>query len=103
MGGDFNSSETFDYLWKPGPRGNKQVLDRISAIGFEECLRSFNDELTPPFRNPMGGKIILQLDRIFVTERLQSSLVKCVVGDSSKVFGEHISDHLSVIGDFRDI
>ena len=103
MGGDFNNSETFDYLWKSVPRGNKQVLDRMSEIGFEECLRSFNGEFTPPFQNPMGRKIIRQLDLIFVTERLQSPLVKCVVGDSSKVFGEHIGDHLRVIGDLRHI
>ena len=100
MGGDFNSSKTFDYLWKSGPRGNKQVLDRTSAIGFEECLRSFNGELTPTFRNPRGGKIIHQLDHIFVTDELRLSLESCVVGDSSKVFGEHISDHLPVIGNF---
>ena len=61
MGGDFYSSKTFDYLWKSSSRGNKQVLDRTSAIGFEECLRSFNGELTsdsppspPPVACPAG-------------------------------------------------
>ena len=102
VGGDFYSSKTFDYLWKSSPRGNKQVLDRTSAIGFEECLRSFDGELPPTFRNPRGGKIIHQLDHIFVTDELRLSLDSCVVGDSSKVFGEHISDHLPVISNFTD-
>jgi exonuclease III len=47
VGGDFNSSETFDKEWqiKNGIKfgikssGNREIIDRISDIGFTECLR----------------------------------------------------------------
>ncbi|HEV2127124.1 MAG TPA: hypothetical protein VGR22_00720 [Thermomicrobiales bacterium] len=36
VGGDLNSSETFDYLWRGGPRGNREIMDRMNAL---ECSR----------------------------------------------------------------
>ena len=100
VGGDFNSSETFDYLWKGGPRGNREILERMNDLGLTECLRGYNGELIPTFRNPRNGKIIHQLDHLFISDGLSSSLERCVAGDSSRVFGESLSDHLPIIGDF---
>jgi len=100
VAGDFNSSLTFDYLWPGGPSGNKEIIDRMNSIGFTECLNSYTGKLTPTFRNPKGGKIIHQIDHMYVTEYLHSSLTKSFVGDSFDVFEKSISDHLPIISDF---
>jgi len=100
VGGDFNSSETFDYLWKGGPHGNREILDRMDVLGLKECLRAYNGELIPTFKNASNGEIIHQLDHLFISEGLSSSLERCIVGDASRIFGESLSDHLPVIGDF---
>ena len=39
VGGDLNASETFDYMWSGGPRGNQEILERMSNLGLVECLR----------------------------------------------------------------
>lgn len=102
VGGDFNSSETFDYLWKGGPRGNREILDRMENLGFTECLRKYNKKLTPTYRNPSNGEIIHQIDHIFVTNSLHSVLDKCITGDSSIIFTDSLSDHLPIIADFKN-
>jgi len=101
VAGDFNSSVTFDYLWKGGPRGNQEIIDRMNLIGFTECLNSYSGELVPTFKNPKGGKTIHQMDHMYVTEHLFSSLDKSYVGDSFEVFEKSISDHLPIISDFN--
>lgn len=101
IAGDFNSSVTFDYLWKGGPRGNQEIIDRMNSIGFIECLHSYSDGLVPTFRNPKGGKTIHQIDHMYVTENLYSSLNNSHVGDSFEIFEKSISDHLPIISDFE--
>ena len=101
IGGDFNSSETFDYMWKNGPSGNKEVLDRMESLGLTECLKSHNGQLTPTFKNPSNGKIIHQLDHLFVTGGLNTALERCFTKDKSTVFDESLSDHLPIIGIFK--
>ena len=101
VGGDFNSSETFDYMWKNGPSGNKEVLDRMESLGLTECLKSHNGQLTPTFKNPSNGKIIHQLDHLFVTDGLNTALERCFTKDKSTVFDESLSDHLPIIGIFK--
>ena len=97
--GDFNSSETFD--WKDGPsRGNGEILGRMNALDLTECLREYHGQLTPTFKNSRGGKVVHQLDHMFVSGNLKQLLKQCILGDASKVFGDFISDHLPVIGDF---
>ena len=99
VGGDFNSSETFD--WKDGSsRGNGEILGRMNALGLTECLREYHGQLTPTFKNSRGGKVVHQLDHMFVSGNLKQLLKQCITGDASKVFGDSISDHLPVIGDF---
>lgn len=101
VGGDLNSSVTFDTLWGDGPRGNQEVQDRMSALGFVECLCLSQGQLTPTFRNTKGGKAIHQMDHLFVQEPLASRLATCCVGDQDVVFGGSLSDHLPIIADFR--
>jgi len=67
IGGDLNSSETFD---EPASRGNDEVLQRMKNLGLVECLREYIGKLVPTFRNPRDGRIDHQLDHLFVTNNL---------------------------------
>lgn len=100
VGGDLNSSKTFDLTFSSG---NCEILDRMEALGFSECLQKYNGKLTPTFRNPKDGKIIHQIDHLFVTDSLFSILKNCTTGDESTIFRESISDHLPIIADFENI
>jgi endonuclease/exonuclease/phosphatase family metal-dependent hydrolase len=97
--GDFNLSETFD-LWRGGPRGNREYLDRMKALGLSECLRKATGALTPTFRTS-GGIVKHQMDHLFVTAALSERLVSCDVGLPEVVFDRHLSDHLPIVADFR--
>ncbi len=99
VAGDFNACETFD-SWKGGPRGNREWLDRMAALGFTECLRHHQGQLTPTFRGPQRETPNCQIDHLFVNQALASRLVRCAVGDVDRVFGHGLSDHLPVIADF---
>ncbi len=66
VAGDFNLSETFD-SWRGGPRGNREWLDRMTALGLRELLREAQGALTPTFRNPANGQVLHQMDHVFVT------------------------------------
>lgn len=100
VGGDLNISETFDFTFGSG---NREILDRMEALGFTECLRKHNGRLTPTFKNPRDGKIIHQINHLFVTDTLSSILNNCSVGNESIIFGESASDHLPIIADFQDL
>jgi exonuclease III len=111
VGGDYNSSETFDKDWQDkngkifGIRsyGNKEILDRMQALGFTECLRKFNnDKIIPTFKHS-SKEIVHQMDHLFVTNDLYSKLEKCNVGDQTIIFDKSLSDHLPIIADFNDI
>jgi exonuclease III len=100
VGGDFNMSETFDE-WSGGPRGNKEYLERMHAFGLIECLRLSAGALTPTFKNARGGKIVHQMDHLFVSGNLSERLVGCRVGAAEDVFDGRLSDHLPIIADFN--
>ncbi len=100
VGGDFNTSETFDFTWGSG---NREILDGMSNLGFTECLRAHNHKLTPTFRNPKGGKIIHQIDHLFVADALFSKIQNCTTGDEATIFGKSVSDHLPIIADFENL
>ena len=101
VAGDLNSSVTFD-MWRGGPRGNQEILDRMEALGFVECLALANGGLVPTFRNPSDGKEIHQLDHIFVPRSMADRLSSCSTGDRDRVFGGGLSDHLPVLAVFED-
>jgi len=100
VAGDFNLSETFD-LWPGGPRGNREHLERMAALGLIECLRHAKGALTPTFRNTGGGAIKHQMDHLFVTDVLAQRLTACDTGSQERVFGSSLSDHLPIVADFR--
>ncbi len=99
IGGDFNLSETFD-LWKGGPRGNREYLDRMRELGLIECLRQSKGRLTPTYRHPRGG-FKDQIDHLFVSPVLAEKLVSCDTGSYDRVFNARLSDHLPIVADFR--
>lgn len=97
IGGDHNLCETFDG-WRGGPRGNREHLDRMTALGLTDALRESQGALTPTFRAPRTGKVSSQLDYLFMTKVIADRVVKCWVGDQTRVFSG-LSDHLPVIAD----
>lgn len=99
VAGDLNSSETFDY---PKPRGNREIIERMNALGLFDCLRTFKKQLTPTFRTPRGGFVIHQLDHLYVTDALLRNLTWCDVGSADRVFNTSpsLSDHLPIVADF---
>lgn len=99
VGGDLNSSETFDLTFSSG---NREILDRMEALGFTECLKKHNGRLTPTFKNPKGGKMIHQIDHLFVTDSLFSRIIGCTTGDKLNIFENSISDHLPILADFEN-
>jgi exonuclease III len=99
IAGDFNLSETFD-SWPGGPRGNREYLDRMEALGLTECLRKWQGKLTATFMNTDKKTHKHQIDHLFVTSELANALSDCVVGDQL-VFQEGLSDHLPIVADFR--
>lgn len=102
VAGDFNSCETFD-SWRGGPRGNREWLDRMAALGFTECLRHSRGALTPTFRKPGVTTPACQIDHLFVTSGLAARLVSCEAGNQAHVYGGQLSDHLPIIAEFADI
>ena len=100
IGGDFNLSTTFD-SWGKNPRGNQEYLNRMRGIGLIECLKEFTGRLTPTFKNPGNGKILHQIDHLFVTANLYTKINDCHVGDASLIYGNKLSDHLPIIADFN--
>lgn len=99
VGGDLNSSETFDHMRGSGPRGNQEILARMHDLGFRECLRHSQSALVPTFRNPSNGQITHQIDHLFVSAELATYLTSCKTGEHDRVFGESLSDHLPIIAD----
>jgi exonuclease III len=100
VAGDFNLSETFD-AWRVGKQSNRAYLHRMRELRLTECLREFQGQLTPTFRNPSRGNPVMhQMDHVFVTKVLADKLITCITGDRDIVFGKRLSDHLPIIADF---
>jgi endonuclease/exonuclease/phosphatase family metal-dependent hydrolase len=100
VAGDLNLSETFDD-WPGGPRGNRVWLDRMAEVGLVDCLRKAQGKLTPTFRNTRRGAVRHQMDHMFASERLISTLVSCETGSQERVFGGGLSDHLPLVAVFQ--
>ena len=97
IGGDFNNSSTFDILWPGGPKGCQEIIDRLYSLNLKEALFEYHGKLVPTFRNPRGGKIIHQIDHVFLSDKLFSNLIASNVLCKFGVFEESLSDHLPII------
>ena len=100
VGGDLNSSVTFDTMWPGGPHGNQEVLDRMHALNLTECLFHSNGKLIPTFKNAGRPKVIHQIDHLFISNSILPALQSCFVGDAVRIFDAKMSDHLPIIADF---
>src|SRR3989344_5309961 len=65
--------------------GNREIRDRMYALGFKECLREHSGKLIPTYRHT-NNQIIHQLDHLYVSDRLYSAMQKCTVGDQPTIF-----------------
>lgn len=101
VAGDFNSSSTFDYVRGIKPRGNQEIINRMNDIGMTECLYTYNGRLIPTFKNAKDGKVVHQMDHVYVSPFLFQSLRRCYVADSIGIFENNLSDHLPIISVFE--
>ena len=46
-----------------------------------------------------GYRVIHQIDHMFLGQRVFSSVKRCHVGDTDRVFGGSLSDHLPIVAD----
>ena len=97
ISGDFNNSSTFDILWPGGPKGCQEIIDRLYSLNLKEALFEHHGKLIPTFRNPKGGKIIHQIDHVFISEGLFSNLISSNVMSEFDVFEESLSDHYPIL------
>lgn len=97
VGGDFNSSETFDYLWGSSPRGNLEIIERMNALGLYDALRTQYGCLVPTHKNNRGGKVIHQMDHLYMSRHLLDAVTDCCTGTHEDVFEGNLSDHLPII------
>ena len=97
VGGDLNSSETFDYQKKNRPRGNLEIIERMNALGLFDALRTHHGCLVPTHKNNRGGKIIHQLDHLYMSKSLVESIKDCQIGRHEDVFDSKLSDHVPII------
>jgi len=97
ISGDFNNSSTFDILWPGGPKGCQEIIDRLYSLNLKEALFEHHGKLVPTFRNPKGGKIIHQIDHVFLSEGLFANLNSSIVLDDIGVFEDSLSDHLPIL------
>ena len=109
VGGDFNSSETFDkeYQIKHNlsnvmvVNGNKDIRDRMYSLGFRECVLENYGRLVPTFKNK-DWRIIHQLDHLYISKNMINKITHCKVENSVNIFGKSLSDHLPIIAIFKD-
>lgn len=97
VAGDFNSSETFDYLWGNKPRGNREIIDRFNALGLQDALRLHHGHLVPTFRSARNGTVIHQMDHIYCTSQIIDRIKAAWVGSPDIIFGNGLSDHLPIM------
>lgn len=98
IGGDFNSSLLFDV---PVDRGNRQVADRMNALGLVDCAGYSHGSPIPTFQHT-SGTVLHQLDYCYVNARMLNRLTEARVVDRADVFDQtkRLSDHLPLVCEF---
>jgi endonuclease/exonuclease/phosphatase family metal-dependent hydrolase len=100
IGGDFNSSVLFD-KWGARPRGNQEIVDRMNSLDLFDSVSAFFGKPIPTFRNVRGGKVVHQLDYLYVDSELIKNIEAVSVIGNQNILEDAISDHLPVIADFN--
>ena len=99
VAGDFNSSLLLD---EPKPRGNRENIERLGALGLTDCLSHFHGRPVPTFQHA-SKTVRHQLDYCYVNAPLLDRLQLARVPDQAEVFGPRprLSDHLPIVCEFK--
>ena len=99
VGGDFNSSVTFD---EPRDRGNREIIGRVNQLGLTGCLSYFHDGAVPTFMHSRGT-VRHQLDYCYVNAPLLARLKQARVPPHEEIFHSkpRQSDHLPILCEFE--
>ena len=99
VGGDFNSSVTFD---EPRNRGNREIVERMTKLGLTDCLSPGAVNPVPTFQQT-SKRVDHQLDHLYMNEPLRQRLEVARVPDRTEVFDQkpRVSDHLPIVCEFR--
>ena len=98
VAGDFNSSVLFD---EPRDRGNREIIERLNALGLNDCLSHVLGCPVPTFQH--SRKMIdHQLDYCYVNAPMLRRLRQARVPRHEDVFGPkpRLSDHLPIVCEF---
>jgi len=109
VGGDFNSSETFDKDWQQAnavryglqSSGNREIIDRMNNLGLRDVVREHHGEIVPTYKAVRGNDFLHQMDHLYVSSPVLASLEACSVGDHSLILEQKLSDHLPIESTFN--
>ena len=76
--------------------GNTSVGKEF-ILNLKESIHEHNKGLVPTFRNPNGGKIIHQIDHVYISEGLFSNLISSNPLSEYGVFENKLSDHYPIL------
>ena len=96
---DFNSSLLSDVAVD---KGNRDIVDRMNALGFTDCLSHYHGEPVPTFQH-RDGWVLHQIDYCYANRPTLDRLVDAPVLSQAEGFDrvERLSDHLSILCDFN--
>lgn len=99
VAGDFNSSVKLD---EPRNRGNREVIQRLNALGLTDCLSRHDDGQPVPTFQHSSKAVEHQLDYLYVNAPLLDRLKSARVPGHDEVFGTNprLSDHLPIVCEF---
>ena len=99
VAGDFNSSEKFDF---PKNTGNREIMDRLNALGLRDCLSQFKKKAVPTFQNARNRVVEHQLDYCYANRPMLQRLTMARVLRREEVFDRvpRLSDHLPILCEF---
>ena len=110
VGGDFNSSETFDKSWQKAngvryglqSNGNREIIERMNSLGLFDGVREYYGEIVPTYKAVRSNEFLHQMDHMYVSKPMLETLLECSVGDTKLVLEEKLSDHLPIVAKFNN-
>ena len=98
VGGDFNSSVLLD---EPKDTGNREIIERLNALGLTDCLSHLHGGAVPTFQHPRK-MVDHQLDYCYVNAPMLERLRRARVPSHEEVFDPRprLSDHLPIVCEF---
>lgn len=98
VAGDFNSSVLFD---EPKDTGNREIIERLNALGLTDCLSHFHRGPVPTFQHT-SKSVDHQLDYCYVNTPMLDRLRTARVPSHKDIFytTPRLSDHLPIVCEF---